>query len=355
YIEVTNANLSQVPENYIRKQTLVNCERFITPELKDKESLILNADERLKQMEYEVFGEVRSKVAESTADLQALAHVLAEIDVLLSLAEVAVNNHYVKPVLSPESGVLCLKGSRHPVIEQTLGEYKFVPNNVELNEAESRFLLITGPNMGGKSTYMRQVALTSLMAQIGSFVPAKEAELCLVDRIFTRIGAMDDIFSGQSTFMMEMTETANILNNATSNSLIILDEIGRGTSTFDGMSIAAAVSEYIHTKIKAKTLFATHYHEITQLANKHAGMKNLNVLVKSEGDQVTFLHKIIEGPADQSYGISVAKLAGLPLEVIERAKQVYSKLEMVENGLGERKRNRNRSRAGEKELQASLF
>jgi DNA mismatch repair protein MutS len=206
-----------------------------------------------------------------------------------------------------------------------------------MDNGESQFLLITGPNMAGKSTYMRQIALISLMAQIGSFVPAKEAKLCLVDRIFTRIGAMDDIFAGQSTFMMEMTETANILHNATEKSLIILDEIGRGTSTFDGMSIAAAVAEYIHSRIKAKTLFATHYHEITQLAEKHPGMKNLNVLVKEEGDHVTFLHRIVEGPADRSYGIQVAKLAGLPKEVVNRAKEVYNTLEMVESDLGKLK------------------
>jgi len=333
YIEVTKANLSQVPENYIRKQTLVNCERFITPELKEKESLILNADERMKEMEYKVFCDVRSRVAEHTSELQRLAQVLAQIDVLLSLAEVAVENRYCRPQIT-KSPDIRISESRHPVVEKTLGEYRFVPNNVEMNDAKSRFLLITGPNMAGKSTYMRQVALICLMAQIGSFVPAKEAELCLIDRIFTRIGAMDDIFSGQSTFMMEMTETSNILHNATEKSLVILDEIGRGTATFDGMSIAAAVAEYIHARIKAKTLFATHYHEITQLAEKHKGMKNLNVLVKEEGDHVTFLHRIAEGPADRSYGIQVAKLAGLPPEVVKRAKEVYNTLEMVESDLG---------------------
>ncbi|OGC21829.1 DNA mismatch repair protein MutS [candidate division WOR-1 bacterium RIFOXYB2_FULL_42_35] len=346
YIEVTNSNLAQIPDNYIRKQTLTNCERYITPELKEKESLILNADERLKKMEYEVFCQVRVKVAESTAELQKLAHVLAQTDVLLGLAEVAVENDYCKPEVQrskskdqnksqDQNPKIKITESRHPVVEKTLGEHRFVPNDVEMEDQASRFLLITGPNMAGKSTYMRQIALISLMAQIGSFVPAKSAELCLVDRIFTRIGAMDDIFSGQSTFMMEMTETANILHNATDKSLIILDEIGRGTATFDGMSIAAAVAEYIHTKIKAKTLFATHYHEITQLADKHPGMKNLNVLIKESGDQITFLHKIVEGPADKSYGIQVGKLAGLPKEVIERAKQVYDKLEMVENDLGQ--------------------
>ena len=332
YIEVTNANLDQVPDYFIRKQTLVNAERFITPELKEKESLILNADERMKELEYKIFCEVRLKVAGYTAELQKLAQNLAQIDVFLSLAEVAVENHYCKPELSDEQ-VIRITESRHPVVEKTIGEYKFVPNNVDLDNEKSRFLLITGPNMAGKSTYMRQTALICLMAQIGSFVPAKEAALCLIDRIFTRIGAMDDIFSGQSTFMLEMTETSNILINATEKSLIILDEIGRGTATFDGMSIAAAVAEYIHSRIKAKTLFATHYHEITQLAAKHPGMKNLNVLVKEEGDQVTFLHKIVDGTADKSYGIQVAKLAGLPKEVVERAKQIYNTLEMVENDL----------------------
>ncbi|MEE8637694.1 MAG: DNA mismatch repair protein MutS [Candidatus Margulisiibacteriota bacterium] len=361
YIEVTKANLSQVPNNYIRKQTLVNCERFITPELKEKESLILNADERMKEMEYKVFCEVRSKVAEHTPELQKLAHVLAQIDVLLSLAEVAVEDRYCKPkILNPKSEIrtrINIIESRHPVVEKTLGAYQFVPNKVEMDNEESRFLLITGPNMAGKSTYMRQIALISLMAQIGSFVPAKEAELCLIDRIFTRIGAMDDIFAGQSTFMMEMTETANILHNATEKSLIVLDEIGRGTSTFDGMSIAAEVADYIHAIIKAKTLFATHYHEITQLADKHPGMKNLNVLVKEEGDHVTFLHKIVEGPADRSYGIQVAKLAGLPKEVVQRAKEVYNTLEMVESDLGKvkGKRGKGKKKQTRAENQVSLF
>ena len=372
YIEVTKTNLSQVPDNYIRKQTLVNCERFITPELKEKESLILNADERMKKMEYKVFCDVRSKVAEHTSGLQKLAQVLARIDVLLSLAEVAVENRCCRPkILNPKSfGPKSLRTrseirtrihiieGRHPVVEKTLGEYRFVPNSVEMNDANSRFLLITGPNMAGKSIYMRQAALICLMAQIGSFVPAKEAELCLIDRIFTRIGAMDDIFSGQSTFMMEMTETSNILHNATEKSLIILDEIGRGTATFDGMSIAAAVAEYIHTRVRAKTMFATHYHEITQLAEKYAGMKNLNVLVKEEGDHVIFLHRIAEGPADRSYGIQVAKLAGLPKEVVERAKQVYATLEMVENDLGKIKGKRQKVKGKKTEgadRQASLF
>ena len=333
YIEVTNSNLQEVPTDYIRKQTLVNAERFITPELKEKESLILNADERMKELEYEILIEVRKQVAAYTKQLQAVAATIAQTDVLLSLAEVAVENHYCRPSFRNQHSEFRIKAGRHPVVEKTLGEFQFVPNDVEFDD-EQNFLLITGPNMGGKSTYMRQVALISLLAQIGSFVPAKEAELCLVDRIFTRIGAMDDIYSGQSTFMVEMTETANILNNATEKSLIILDEIGRGTATFDGMSIAAAVAEFIHNKLKAKTLFATHYHEITQLAEKHPGMKNVNVLVKESGDQITFLHKVVDGPADRSYGIQVAKLAGLPPEVVKRAKEVYNTLQMVENDLG---------------------
>ncbi|MFA5114194.1 MAG: DNA mismatch repair protein MutS [Candidatus Margulisiibacteriota bacterium] len=356
FIEVTQSNLDQVPPDYIRKQTLVNAERFITPELKEKESLILNADERMKELEYQLLGEVRTKVAAFTKQLQAVASTIAQTDVLLSLAEVAVENRYCRPRVTGNE--IRVTGGRHPVVEKTLNEFQFVPNDVELSDKQS-FLLITGPNMGGKSTYMRQVALICLMAQIGSFVPAKSAELGLIDRIFTRIGAMDDIYSGQSTFMVEMTETANILNNATANSLVILDEIGRGTATFDGMSIAAAVAEFIHNKLGAKTLFATHYHEITQLADKHPGMKNVNLLVKEAGDQITFLHKIADGPADRSYGIQVAKLAGLPPEVVKRAKEVYNTLEMVENDLGKTKVKTVKTRAKRGKMtnedQASLF
>ncbi|OGB90855.1 DNA mismatch repair protein MutS [candidate division WOR-1 bacterium RIFCSPHIGHO2_01_FULL_53_15] len=333
FIEVTNSNAEQAPPDYIRKQTLVNAERFITPELKEKESFILNADERMKELEYQILCDLRVKVAAYTKELQAVAVAVAQTDILLSLAEVAVENRYCRPKLRMTNDELRIKAGRHPVVEKTLGEFQFVPNDVELDEKQS-FLLITGPNMGGKSTYMRQTALICLMAQIGSFVPARSAELCLIDRIFTRIGALDDIYSGQSTFMVEMTETANILNNATENSLIILDEIGRGTATFDGMSIAAAVAEYIHKNVKAKTLFATHYHEITQLADKHSGMKNISVTVKEEGDRITFLHKIADGPADRSYGIQVAKLAGLPEEVVKRSKDIYNTLAMVETDLG---------------------
>ncbi|MFA5035055.1 MAG: DNA mismatch repair protein MutS [Candidatus Margulisiibacteriota bacterium] len=359
FIEVTNSNLDQVPSDYIRKQTLVNAERFITPELKDRETMILNAEVRTKELEYQLFTEVRTKVAEHTRQLQSLAAALASLDVLLSLAEAAVENKYCRPSFTDQKE-LAIKQGRHPVVEKMLGEFKFVANDTELNEAR-RFLLITGPNMGGKSTYMRQTALISLLAQIGSFVPAASAKLCLIDRIFTRIGAMDDIYSGQSTFMLEMTETANIVNNATERSLVILDEIGRGTSTFDGMSIAAAVAEHIHARIGALTLFATHYHEITQLADKHPGMVNVNVTVRDQNGEITFLRVIAEGPADKSYGIQVAKLAGIPAEVLKRAEEIYATLEMVENDLGAEKKKSLRKKHGlykspdDQREQASLF
>ncbi|MBU0629415.1 MAG: DNA mismatch repair protein MutS [Candidatus Margulisbacteria bacterium] len=359
FIEVTNSNLDQVPADYIRKQTLVNAERFITPELKDRETMILNAETRSKELEYQLFVELRGKVAEQTRQLQVLASEIAQLDVLLSLADCAVENNYCRPVFTDKKEIT-IEAGRHPVVEKMLGEFKFVANDTELNP-DRCFLLITGPNMGGKSTYMRQTALISLLAQIGSFVPAKSARLCLIDRIFTRIGAMDDIYSGQSTFMLEMTETANIVNNATGQSLVILDEIGRGTSTFDGMSIAAAVAEHLHTKVKALTLFATHYHEITQLADKHPGMVNINMTVRDVGGEITFLHAIADGPADRSYGIQVAKLAGIPAEVIDRAKDIYETLEMVENDLGEKEeglrdqgiRKRRKEKRGS--TQASLF
>jgi len=342
YIEISKSNINSAPADYIRKQTLVNCERFVTPELKDREALILNAEEKMFAMEHEIFVDVRSRISNHTKDLQLVAQLLAELDVLLSFASVAAERKYSRPILD-EKGGIHIKEGRHPVVEATLGENMFVPNNTDMDREKTRFSLITGPNMAGKSTYMRQVSLICLMAQMGSFVPADSAKLPVIDRIFTRIGAMDDIYAGQSTFMVEMTETANIINNATSRSLVILDEIGRGTSTFDGMSIAASVAEFIHVKIKAYALFATHYHEITQLADKHPGMKNLNTLVKKEGDKIIFLHKIVEGKADQSYGIEVAKLAGLPDEVVARAKEIYSTLEMVENNVAKGKLKKERT------------
>ena len=342
---MSRSNISLAPSDYIRKQTLVNCERFITPELKEIEALILDAEDKIFSLEYKIFENIRGRISAHTKQLQLTALVLAELDVLVSLANVAVHNKYVKPAISCKNRIKINEG-RHPVVERVLGANMFVPNDTDMDRDKSRFLLITGPNMAGKSTYMRQVALICLMAQIGSFVPASAAELPIIDRIFTRIGAMDDIFAGQSTFMVEMTETANIINNASSSSLVILDEIGRGTSTFDGMSIAAAVSEYIHNQLRSYALFATHYHEITQLAQRHAGMKNYSTMVKKEGDQVIFMHKIIEGAADQSYGIEVAKLAGLPDDIVNRAKEIYSTLEMVEKNVAGKKQRTGRDQMG---------
>jgi DNA mismatch repair protein MutS len=327
YLEVTNANRGAVPPHYIRKQTLVGAERYITPELKEYEALILNAEDRILDLETQIFRHVCDQVAAAAPRILATAQALAELDVYAALAEVAVNNRYVRPELA-EDGRLEIIGGRHPVVELTLRDEPFVPNDVHLSPEEP-IILLTGPNMAGKSTYLRQVALIVLMAQIGSFVPADSAHIGLVDRIFTRIGAQDEISAGQSTFMVEMMETAHILHHATPRSLLILDEIGRGTSTYDGMSIAWAVVEYIHNhpRLGAKTLFATHYHELTELAKVLPRVRNCNVAVKEEGGRVIFLRKIVPGGADRSYGIHVAKLAGLPRTVIQRAEEVLRELE----------------------------
>lgn len=329
YLEVTNPNLAKVPDSYIRKQTLVNAERFITPELKEYEERILQAEEKLVALEYELFDKLRQKVATHAAALQENARAIATVDCLLAFAEVAHQQNYVRPMID-DSARLDLKQGRHPVVEKLLpfGE-SFVPNDTYLDDEGHQILIITGPNMAGKSTYLRQVALIVLMAQIGSFVPAAEAHIGIVDKIFTRVGASDNLAGGESTFLVEMNETANILNNATSRSLILLDEIGRGTSTYDGLSIAWAVVEYLHenTKIAARTLFATHYHELIELERLFPRVKNYNVLVKEWGDQVVFLRRIVEGGCDHSYGIQVAQLAGLPAKVIQRAKQVLATLE----------------------------
>ena len=329
FIEITKANLASVPERYHRKQTTVNGERFITPELKEMEGKILGADERAKSVEYELFGILRERVLDDLIPLQQTAAAIAALDAIGSLAETARMFGYCRPVLN-DGLRLSIADGRHPVLDQSLAEEKFVPNDVELDGTDHRLHIITGPNMAGKSTYIRQVALIVLMAQIGSFVPAAHAEIGLVDRIFTRVGANDDLSRGQSTFMVEMNETANILNNATERSLVILDEIGRGTSTFDGLSIAWSVAEFLHDAVGARTLFATHYHELTDLEVTRPGVKNYNVAVREWNDQIIFLRKIVRGGADKSYGIQVARLAGLPGAVLERAKEILGNLELAE-------------------------
>ena len=327
YLEVTNSYKDMVPDYYTRKQTLTNAERYITPELKELEETILGSEDKLTALEYDLYVEVRGKIADEILRIQKTAHAIAGVDVFASLALVAERGNYVKPSIN-EKGVLDIKNGRHPVVEKMIPNDMFIANDTYLDNGKSRISIITGPNMAGKSTYMRQTALIVLMAQIGSFVPADAAKIGLVDRIFTRVGASDDLASGQSTFMVEMTEVANILRNATRNSLLILDEIGRGTSTFDGLSIAWAVVEYISNPklLGAKTLFATHYHELTELEGKLPGVNNYCIAVKENGDDIVFLRKIIQGGADKSYGIQVAKLAGVPDVVIERAKALAEEL-----------------------------
>ncbi len=335
YIEVSKPNLSQVPEHYIRKQTLVGGERFFTPELKEYESLILNARDRISELESDIFHRVCRQVATASERILAVANALANIDVLSSLAEVAVRYSYVRPKLTTDNEIIITQG-RHPVVERSLIDTSFVPNDTYLSNDDAQLIVLTGPNMSGKSTYLRQVALIVLLAQIGSFVPADSATIGLVDRIFTRIGAREDIAAGQSTFMVEMVETANILNNATPRSLIILDEIGRGTSTYDGLSIGRAVAEYIHnySGLGAKTLFATHYHELVELASFLPRVKNFNIAVAEEGGRVIFLYKIVPGGVDKSYGIHVAQLAGLPKSVVHRAREVLDELEGASRATG---------------------
>ncbi len=326
FIEITKSHLDKVPEEYTRKQTMTNAERYITPELKEVENKILGADERLRSLEYAEFLNLRETVLESLEAIQQTAAALAEVDVLTSFAEIARLFGYCRPFLN-ETQNLVIKNGRHPVLDQNIGEEKFVPNDTDMNPVANRFMLITGPNMAGKSTYIRQVALITLLAQIGSFVPAESAEIGLVDRIFTRVGASDDISKGQSTFMVEMTETALIANNASERSLVILDEIGRGTATYDGLSIAWSVVEHLHDRVKCRSLFATHYHELTQLSESREGVNNYNVAVREWNDQIIFLRQIIAGAADRSYGIQVARLAGLPDTIINRAKEILAGLE----------------------------
>ncbi|HWC89977.1 MAG TPA: DNA mismatch repair protein MutS, partial [Pirellulales bacterium] len=355
YLEITHAHRDKVPPQYIRKQTVKNAERYITPELKEYEDKVRNAEDRANALEYELFLELRDVVAAGARRLRATAAVLAQLDVLVGLAGQARSRGYCRPTIADEP-VLRIIDGRHPVLDAILAEGSFVPNDCLAGGEEGSILLITGPNMAGKSTYIRQVALVTLMAQMGSFVPAREATIGIADRIFARVGASDELARGQSTFMVEMTETARILNLATPRSLVILDEIGRGTSTYDGLSLAWSVVEHIHDHLGCRTLFATHYHELTALAESLAELRNLNVAVREWQDQVVLLHKIVPGAADKSYGIHVARLAGVPSGVIERAKQILAQLENqaldVEGG-SKLARARRLSRSGD--LQLTLF
>jgi len=344
FIEVTKSNLANVPAHYTRKQTTVGGERFITPELKEIEGKILGADERARNLEYELFQKLRDETLRELGPIQETAAAIAIVDVICALAETARLFNYCRPRLN-ESFRLTIKDGRHPVLDQNLVEEKFVPNDTSLDGENMRLAVVTGPNMAGKSTYIRQVALIVLMAQTGSFVPAASAEIGLVDRIFTRVGANDDLARGQSTFMVEMNETSNIVNNATERSLVILDEIGRGTSTFDGLSIAWSVAEFLHDKIKARTLFATHYHELTKLAEERSGVCNFNVAVREWNDQIIFLRKIVPGGADKSYGIQVARLAGLPKEILDRAKDILAHLENPDGAVAASKKKQRSTRA----------
>ncbi|EUJ30007.1 DNA mismatch repair protein mutS [Listeria grayi] len=348
YIEVTRANTHHLPEGrYERKQTLTNAERYITPELKEKEKLILEAEEKSVELEYQLFIEVREQVKSFIHRLQALAKLVSEIDCLQSFAEVSEKNHFIRPVLS-ETGKLSVKQGRHPVVERVMGAQSYVANDCQMDD-DREILLITGPNMSGKSTYMRQVALTAICAQIGCFVPAEEATLPVFDQIFTRIGAADDLIAGQSTFMVEMLEARNAIVNATKDSLILFDEIGRGTATYDGMALAQAIIEYIHENVKAKTLFSTHYHELTVLDQELASLANIHVSAVEENGKVVFLHKIKEGPADKSYGIHVAQLAELPADLIKRASQILAELE------AEKEQTASQVEKTEEDIQLAMF
>ena len=332
YIEVSKGQSENVPDYFVRKQTLVNAERYIVPELKDFENKILGAKEKIEQLEYYLFGQLREMIRSKVSEIQETARALATVDVLVSFAVSAYKYNYIRPELN-NGGEIKITDGRHPVVERLLEKEIFVPNNVNLNNSDESMIVITGPNMAGKSTYMRQVALLVLMTQMGSFIPARQASVCPVDKIFTRVGASDDLATGQSTFMVEMNEVAQILRYATKDSLIILDEVGRGTSTFDGMSIAKSVMEYIHGKIKAKTLFATHYHQLIALENELPGVKNYSVAVKERGNDIVFLRRIIAGGTDRSYGVHVARLAGLPKKVLDRANEILQEYDRCESGI----------------------
>jgi DNA mismatch repair protein MutS len=355
YIEITNAHKDKVPADYIRKQTLTNAERFITPELKEYEEKVLHAEERILALETRLFNDLRNMVAEHSAAIQKDAEIIGTMDCLVSLAETAVANHYVCPVVE-NSAVIEIQGGRHPVIEKLLppGE-AYTPNDTYVDIEKDQILILTGPNMSGKSSYLRQVGLIVLLAQIGSFVPASAARIGIVDRIYTRVGASDNIASGESTFLVEMHEAANIVNTASQQSLILLDEVGRGTSTFDGISIAWALTEYLHQHIGAKTLFATHYHELNELAEHFSRIRNYKVDVREYGDKVIFLHKVVSGFADHSYGIQVAQMAGLPEEVTERAKTILRNLEGSELTVSGEGAQRERAHIGGDGIQMTMF
>ncbi len=359
YIEITKKHKDKIPEHYIKKQTLVNADRFISPQLKEYESKVLGAEERIKNLEYEIFTSIRTNLYEKVELMQDYVEIISTLDVLSNFAYIAYKNNYVQPVFDSE-GLLEIKNCRHPVIERLLENEEFIPNNGYLNNSDTKIALITGPNMAGKSTYLRQLGLISIMAQMGSYVPAESANLPIFDKIFTRVGASDNLAMGQSTFLVEMIETANILNSATPESLILLDEIGRGTSTFDGLSLAWAIVEHIHNnpEICSKTLFATHYHELTELENVLYGVKNFNIIVKEWNDKIIFLRKIERGCADQSYGIQVARLAGIPFKVIHRAKQILQNLEEHElspQGLTATARKQLASNSGQLDIFDAIF
>jgi DNA mismatch repair protein MutS len=353
FIEVTKSNLSMIPPHYMRKQTLVNCERFVTEELQTYEEKVLGAEERIASIEKEIFSQVRKAVALQGARVQTTARLIAELDVYASLAEVALKNDYVRPQLS-ETDEIYIREGRHPVVE--LQSRPFIPNDLFLNSSTDQLIILTGPNMGGKSTYLRQTALIVILAQMGSFVPAKEVRLGCVDRIYTRVGASDNLARGRSTFMVEMIETANILNTATNRSLILLDEVGRGTATFDGLSLAWAIAEYLvqNSSRRAKTLFATHYHELTKMAEVHSGVKNYCMTIQESGKDIVFLRKVIQGAADKSYGIEVARLAGMPSEVLQRAHKILDRLERKELDLTGRPHRKSSEEVFD-EMQKSLF
>ncbi len=332
YIEITKANMHLAPDDYIRKQTLTQCERFITPELKEQESLFLGATERVQDLEYHIFIDISNQIKKMSGRVRKNAHLVAQIDCLTSFSEAAISNNYVKPEVNAQ-GEIHIKNGRHPILDQLLSSGSFVPNDLQIGEEDNRIHILTGPNMAGKSTYMRQMATLVLMAQCGSFIPAEEAEIGVADRVFVRAGAMDDLGKGQSTFMMEMNEVSYIIHHATKNSFIVLDEIGRGTGTFDGLGIAWALVEYLHDRIIPRAIFATHYHQLTDLADKHKGVVNYSVAVAEKGSEIIFLHKVIPGGTDKSYGIQVASLANLPSSVVERAREVAAQLETGEQSI----------------------